>query len=152
MVSEAESLVELYLGYSISPKEHTDHLKLGKYGFELNHSPFISLVSVQARTDKWGVPGMELGESVWVGIPLEQIQVFERDSITFLLVPPTLFGTGYTEIKVTYKSGLTEVPEKLKQAIETVSALIDKGEIDSWNRQLPLEILEVTDSYKKEDK
>lgn len=153
MASEiAESIIERYLGYSITPKEHEEHLKLGKYGFELTYKPFLSLVSVIARTDEWGAPGMSLGQSVWIDIPIHQVHVFTYDSITLLNAPPTLFGTAYTEVKVTYKAGLTDVPDALEEAIKTVTNLIHKGEIDSWNCQLPTDVLEVLDSYRKEDK
>jgi hypothetical protein len=148
----AEALFEKHLGYPVSPKEVTELIRLEKYGFELKQKPFISLLSVQARTEKWGDYGVDLGQSIWIDIPIEQTHVFKHDSITLLAVPPTLFGTVYTEVRATYIAGLTELPERLERAIQTVEIMIQKGELDSWNRQLPLDVLEVIDSYKKEDK
>lgn len=149
---EAEALFEKYLGFSVFPKEVNEHIRLEKYGFELRYKPFISLVSIRARTETWGDYGINLGQSVWVDIPLEQTHVFQHDTITLLAIPPTLFGTVYTEVSVTYKAGLFDVPKDLQKAISTVETMIKQGEIDSWNRQMPLEVLEVIDSYKKEGK
>lgn len=148
----SNELVERLLGYSLFPKEHTEIIKKREFGFELKYSPFTSLMSVQARTDEWGYQGASLGQSVWMDIPLDQIQVYQRNSHTFLVLPPTLFGTEYSEIQATYKAGLTEIPEPLQKVLETVDHLVDTGEINAWNCQLPNEILEVIDSFRKEDK
>lgn len=145
----AEFLIERLLGYPVSPNEVTEHIRLGNYGFELEQRPFISLISVQARTEKWGDYGIDLGPSIWIDIPVEHTRVFKHDSLTLLTIPPTLFGTVYTEVKATYKAGLEALPVDLERAIKTVEDMIEEGVINSWNRELPLEVLNVIDSYKK---
>lgn len=148
----SNELIEQLLGYSLYPKEHTEIIKRREFGFELKYSPFTTLISVQARTDEWGYPGLNLGQSVWHDIPIDQVHIYNRDSIKFLVLPPTLFGTEYSEAKVTYKAGLTEIPKPLQEVMETVENLVDTGEINAWNCQLPNDVLEVIDSFRKEDK
>lgn len=148
----SNELIERLLGYSLSPKEHTETIKRREFGFELKHNPFISLISVQARTDEWGYQGVSLGQSVWVDIPTEHIHLYNRSSVKYLVLPPTLFGTEYSEVRVTYKAGLSTIPESLQKALETVEHLVDTGEINAWNCLLPNNVLEVIDSFRKEDK
>lgn len=151
VLQRAESVFDHFLGFHLGEKEYEEQLRIGKYGFEIPHMPLIKLISVQGKTENWGPIDFDFGESAWNDIEVEQVSVHPYPNFTLLYVPPTLFGTPYTAVKAKYTAGLQEFPLDVQGSIQIIASLIEKHEIDEWNCQLPVSVLDVIEKYKRKE-
>jgi len=94
----------------------------------LSHTPIVKILSIQARCDSYAF-SETIGPIDWVDI--DEADVYRSGGV--LRLPPTLFGDPYTEVRVSYISGLTELPEEVVGVLNELTDLIDSGKVTEWS-------------------
>ena len=121
-------------------------------GLQINHTPLQQIITIRARTSNWGMDfdyGKVFGKTGWIGIDPEDVVVHTKDDKVAISLPPSIFGTPYDEAEITYKAGLLEMPQDVREAVIKMSQLLENHELDEWNCILPSDVIDVVSKYKK---
>jgi hypothetical protein len=145
----AEAIFERSIGYKLRMYEYTDTLQYGAQGAVIRNDQVIEILSVRAKASMWEYENF-FGNTDWVDIDLGEIVQTEKDGFIYLYLPPTLFGTLYHSVEVTYIAGYSEIPEEIILAIQEIASLLKSGQITEWNCIMPVSVLDVIDKYRKE--
>lgn len=120
----AEEILERLLGHSFAIKEYTVEYELGK-----SHSQ-IHLLNHKGITKCRGfVEFPEMMFSGWCDVPVEAISIIDD----VLDIPPSIFGTKYKKVEITYRAGSEEIPQELQDAVIEISDELAKHGAMIWN-------------------
>jgi hypothetical protein len=153
-LEQALSLFERFSGISFSVTKREEVLRNHVRGVVLTHSPVVELLSFEGRTDNGGFffNYKEIfGTTEWQTIDSSHVHISDYRNKKAVTFPPSIFGTPYTEVRVTYLSGISTLPEDVQTSIKQIAELLQSGEITMWNAFLPVEILDVIEKYRKEE-
>jgi hypothetical protein len=155
MIERAEAIFERLLGYPLLETEHTETLKYMPGGVSIKNVPVHSLVRIRARTSDGGHYffdyGRHFGSTDWIEIDPTHVLLFKTSQFASVTLPPSIFGTPYEEVEIIYRAGLKEAPVQVQHAIVQIAKMLVNGEIDEWHCFLPDEVLDVIESYRKEE-
>jgi hypothetical protein len=149
LIERAEALFERFIGDRIQLDTYTVTLDYGDKGAVIRNSNVVDVLSVRAKASTWVFEDF-FGNTEWVDIDMTQIVTHWKDGKLHINLPPTLFGTSYKEVEVTYVAGYEEIPEDIIAALREIEDLLRKGTITEWNCILPVSILDVINKYRKE--
>jgi hypothetical protein len=149
LLERAELLFERYVGYKIQLNTYTEVLHYGDKGAVIRDDKVIEILSIRAKAAAWVFENF-FGGTEWEDIDLAQTVIHEKDGYLYINLPPTLFGTAYSEVEVTYISGHQSVPDDMLDAIQEIESLLKQGVITEWNCILPVSVLDVINKYRKE--
>lgn len=142
----AKEILERRLGYRLFQRTVTEKLLYEPHGVELKHTPVIRLLSVQARANHYHDI---FGQTDWIDIPIDSVILHQKDNRAAITLPLTIFGTPYTEVKITYEAGLSDPPAEIKEAVQLIAEGLSTGEIDPATGRLPVQVLEVISRHRK---
>lgn len=149
LLDRAQSLFERYIGYKFELSTYTAVVVYSERGAILNSTNVSSIISVRARASEWGYV-QYFGNTNWIDISMEHVVIHDKDGRPHLVLPPTMFGTDYSEIEVTYVAGYERIPDDIIFAIREIEQLLGDGTITEWNCILPVTVLDVINKYRKE--
>lgn len=147
--AQAEALFERLIGYNLIETEYTERSQYELGGYIVKHTPFVRLINVRALTDGWEYVNY-FGKTSWSVVPLNVVTTHKKDVRALIELPPSIYGSLYTEIEVTYTAGLKEAPDDVKDALSQMASLLKSGDITEWRVILPNDVLDVIHRYRKE--
>lgn len=148
-VEHAEALFERLVGYSLVSRVYSESGECVQGAFALSHHNVTNVLDVKGRTNDWTFSEV-FGKTDWTPINLADVFTSSRKDATVVHIPPTLFGTLYTEADVTYEAGVKEAPQDVKDAILKIADLIASNEITEWNTNVPDDVSVVIERYRRE--
>lgn len=143
----AKAIFERRVGYRVFHHTVREEAPYQPFGVELKQTPVIRLVSVQARANH--IYDGIFGQTDWVEIPVNQVVLHRKDDRAAITLPPTVFGTPYSAVRITYEAGLTTLPADIEEAVQMIAQGLRTGEIDPSSSSLPVPVLEVISRYRK---
>jgi hypothetical protein len=148
----AEAIFERVLGYRLAACEVTETVRYSTLtGARLQHTPVVSILKIFARATV-GTHLREFeafGPSHWNEIDVSHTVLHQKHDKAALILPTTLFGHPYDEVKITYVAGTVDIPLEVTAAITDIYALLQQG-VDEWDLQLPASVAEAVERYRKE--
>lgn len=148
-LERAEALFERHIGYKINLDTYTKTLKYDLDGAVIRNDTVVEILSIRAKAANWLYENY-FGSTEWFDINLVDVVIHERDGYLYINLPPTLFGTEYAEIEITYVSGHERIPAEMVDAIQQIERLLIEGTITEWNCILPVSVIDVINKYRKE--
>jgi hypothetical protein len=149
LIERAEALFERFIGDRIQLNTYTVTLDYGDKGAEIRNDKVVDILSVRAKASTWIFEDF-FGNTDMVDIDMTQVVTHWIDGSLHINLPPTLFGTPYKEVEVTYVAGYEKIPEDILTALREIEDLLRKGTITEWNCILPVSVLDVINKYRKE--
>jgi hypothetical protein len=149
LIERAEALFERFIGDRIQLDTYTDSLPYGDIGTIIRNDKVVDILKVRAKASNWVFEDF-FGNTEWVDIDMSQVVTHWKDGRLHINLPPTLFGTPYKEVEVTYVAGYEEIPEDILTALREIESLLRNGTITEWNCTLPVSVLDVINKYRKE--
>ncbi|HDR8003424.1 TPA: hypothetical protein QCY70_004939 [Bacillus cereus] len=150
-LERAEALFNRYVGRKVKAERYSEQLRYdGAMGAKLSQTPVVRIVSVKAKTSNWDYNDF-FGDTKYIDIDLDQVSLEAKGEATHITLPPTMFGTDYSDVEVEYIAGLEEIPQDVTAAIKEIASLLRTGQITEWNCILPVSIIDVIDKYRKEE-
>lgn len=149
-LERAESLFEQLVGYQLHLNTYQKKFPYSnENGCVIRDDKVVEILSIRAKSDDW-VFDEFFGETSWLDIDMNHVVIHEKNGVTYVNLPPTLFGTSYSEVEVTYIAGHQRIPEDIISTILEINRLLEDETISEWNRTLPVHVLEIVEKYKKE--
>jgi hypothetical protein len=149
LIDRAEALFERHVGYKIRLDTYTKTFHYDDNGAVIRSDNVVEILSIRAKSSSWMYENF-FGNTDWRDIDLEHVVTHERDGFLYVNLPPTLFGTAYTEVEITYVAGHERIPDDMIGAILEIERLLKDGTITEWNCILPVHVLDVINKYRKE--
>lgn len=149
LLERAEAIFERSIGYKIKLDTYTKTLNYGLDGAVIRNDKVIEILSIRAKASSWVFESF-FGQTEWTDIDLAHVVTHMKDGFLYVNLPPTLFGTPYSEVEITYVAGYESVPEDMVDAIREIESLLVSGQITEWNCILPVSVLDVVNKYRKE--
>lgn len=147
----AAQIFTRYVGYDVFRRTVTESVRYErKMGFRLRNTPCIRLIDIKGMAEEW-LYEESFGNTDFIAISLGDVTVHQKDDIVALTVPPTMFGTAYSVLEVTYETGFDPLPKDIEQALHEIDSLLENGQITEWNCMLPISVLDVIDKYRKKE-
>jgi hypothetical protein len=149
-MERAEALFERLVGYQLNLKTYSKIFPYSNdHGVVIRNDKVVEILDVKAKATEWVYENF-FGGTGWSQIDLSHIVISEKDGVVYVTLPPTLFGTSYSDVEITYTAGHERIPDDIIYAITEINRLLEDGTISEWNCTLPVPVLEVIEKYKKE--
>lgn len=149
-LERAEAIFERFVGYQIKLNTYTKTFRYDEqYGVLIRNDLINEIVQIRAKASVWEFESV-FGDTEWVDINLSEIVTHVGNGSMYITLPPTMFGTTYSDVEVTYIAGHSDVPEDIIGAIIEIERLLTVGTITEWNCILPVSVLDVINKYRKE--
>lgn len=149
LLERAEALFERFVGNRIQLETYTVTLDYGDKGAVIRNDKVVDVLNVRAKASTWLFEDF-FGNTDMIDIDMTQIVTHWLDGNLHINLPPTLFGTPYKEVEVTYVAGYEKIPEDIITALHEIEDLLRAGTITEWNCILPVSVLDVINKYRKE--
>lgn len=132
-MNHAVSLLEMALGFSLSPVVLTERCGVTKHIGRLTRKPLIEVLSVKARLHQYEFSTF-FGTTDWIDIPVESVRVGESAGQVALHLPFTVFGGSYDEAEIVYTTGYGTYPDDIRVVIDEIESLWSaKTDKDGWS-------------------
>lgn len=149
-MDRAKAIFERFVGYRIEEDIYIEETRCVDNNTPLlKISPVQEIISVKAKAKH--LHSRFFGSTDWVNIDHGHFVIHKQEDKVAISLPPTLFGTEYSQAIVTYKAGLKIVPDDVTTALNEIASLLENGSITEWNCMLPVSVLDVIHRYRKED-
>jgi hypothetical protein len=148
-LERAKAIFERYIGYKVNVNTYTKTMKYDLDGALIRNDKVVEILSIRAKSANWVYQGY-FGSTEWYDINLQDVVIHERNGYLYVNLPPTLFGTDYSEIEITYIAGHEQIPADMVDAVQEIERLLIEGTITEWNCILPVTVLDVIEKYRKE--
>jgi hypothetical protein len=149
-MERAEAIFERYVGYHLNLKTYINIFPYSdENGAVIRNDKVVDILTIRAKANQWMFEKY-FGETQWTDIDLNHVVTHEKDGFTYVSIPPTVFGTSYSDVEITYLAGHERIPDDIIDAILEIDRLLEDGTISEWNCTLPVPVLETIEKYKKE--
>lgn len=148
-IARAEALFERFVGYKIRLSTYAIVIPNDPRGAKIPDDKVVEIHKVRAMASEW-MFDKYFGNTGWTDIDSDHMVIHHHDGFYYISVHPTLFGTDYDRIEVTYTAGHVKLPDDMISAILEMQRLIEEDIINEWNCILPAHIVDVVDKYRKE--
>lgn len=155
LLNRAWQVVDLELRYSMRSREYSEEVQYDpQYAAALRYFPVMNILHIQARTKTWGIHkdlSQHFGWTKWIDINPHDVRVVQAPQSAHLILPRTLFGTPYEEVRVTYLAGYEDVPETVILAVEAYADLMSRQEWNPESYRLPDFVLAALEPYRRRE-